>query len=222
MEQKMIGYQCVLRCNSTGDARSKDIGKFLALCGKEFGEVSWEDLNGELLADEQAVELSVAFNLPRDFSKFGLTWTVKSTSEQPPVIVKIAVGGESHVPNFFTVDCSRRDLVAPVDFMRKSVELVRPYEAFISQRDNERWIRQITRERGAGSNDALKALRRIHYLDKSLVARLGGPNNLTNLAEYDSSPFAEGMLLEAKCSETDLNSPSQLNAMEKLGLLQAT
>lgn len=84
-------------------------------------------LSGCRLTDRVSLEESLLAKTPTA-DRFGIVWVVKSKGPEPPVILKVSVGGEKGGSNFFEVDFSRRSELPSNVFFRTAIERIGPYE----------------------------------------------------------------------------------------------
>ena len=218
----MSRFQFTQRCRSNGELRIGDAISFMTLMQEAFQVSSWidsEDRTVDLVHDsiESALRSKVSDS---DFKRFGVTWVVKSNGNEAPIVLKMAMGGDEWSPNFFTTDFSRTSVLPDLQFFKRAIQSIRPFESFILDENNERELRRelSTKPR----SEVPLILRWFHYMDSSLVDLVGGVQRCVETPAFKVDPFCDGVLFQLTEAAFEADNPQhkrlQLAAMRHLGL----
>lgn len=226
----MDSYEFVQRCRPVRDLRVGDAAVFLRLAGEAFRETAWLNVDDEqFMADDSTVKRLMEREKSREsrYERFGLAWIVKSASGEPALLVKVIVGGDEYALNSFSISFWGRMDFPTLEFFRKSIRIVRPYEAFVEEEKNGDEIRALLRERrNPSSKSEVKWIRWFHYLDADMAETLGGMAHCLATPAVRIEPLCDGLLLQLTDSPRSLHSDAgrriQLAAMEHLGLILST
>src|SRR5690242_19532583 len=119
-----------LKC--TGDLRVKDVLLFLQMMQNAFGASGWVDSddNGVELSQSGIERMLITGYSEAELRRAGALQVLKSADLCPPVIATIRTGGDEGVSNHFNVDFPSS---APLEYVRRLIELVPPTETSISE-----------------------------------------------------------------------------------------
>ena len=222
----MRRYQFVQRCRPTGDLRTRDVQAFLVLMKEAFGIEGWFHEPHELIGLElEEIEQRLrATRSKKDLERFGANWVLGAkTSDDQYLVLTIMVGGDQWAPNDFSVDFTRTQILPDLSYFRRSIEIVRPFEAFISDSASELAIDAKFGIRRMENEYDLLILRWFQYLNADMIAAAGGLERCLGIPAFKVEPFCEGVLIQLTAEPFDGHNQRHLavqeKAMQYLGLV---
>jgi hypothetical protein len=136
------------------------------------------------------------------------------------IMASIATGGDRWSTSFFNLGFPRP--IGDLSFFRKSIELIRPFEAFIAIEDNERSLNAYEKQRRFLNFERPPILRWFHYVDSNLADSIGGVDRCLAAPVFKAEQLCDGVLLQVTSEWFDNSNPEhravQLEAMRYLGL----
>jgi hypothetical protein len=223
----MRHYDFIQTCKSRGDLRVHDVVAFMKLMRDAFEPGPWMGPEDRLIDETfESVERELRLSeSPARLARFGGSLVAKGWCHGDAIVVMISVGGDEWTPNRFVLDFTRTTHLPDLSYFRRSIELLRPSEAYISDAANDDEIREL-QERGSAArrSDLPIVLRWFHYFDASMVEKLGGVKHCLRTPGFSIERFCDGMLFQLAAGPLDVNNPAhkeaQLLAMEYLGLMR--
>ncbi len=221
----MPQFQFTLRCAANGSLRIDDIIAFLDLMGATFDCPEWVDADGcSIHLTSQHVEQCVrGLKPPADLERFGAAWVAVPKGGEPPVVLKMGVGGSQWTPNFFTADFTQLQSVPPLHFFREAIERIAPLEAFVFEQSNmNKLVSRRQSAPGGGRRNPPFALHWFHYFCGDYVIAFGGFSHCLRTPAYRVERFSDGVLFQLTTEPFDPerieHCDIQVRAMEYLGL----
>jgi hypothetical protein len=105
---------------------------------------------------------------------------------------------------------------------KRAVEVMRPFEAFLAELNNEEALDAYTRQQKVGFK-VPAIIRSLHYFDKDLASHLGGIDRCLQAPAARVERFLDGILIELVAEAFDPGSAAhvdaQRRAMTHLGML---
>ena len=218
----MSQFQFTQRCRARSELRIKDAIEFMLCMQQAFHVPGWVDAEDQPVAlSLDAVESTLRSLVSEpDLERFGVTWVVKSTGDDAPIVLAMAMGGDEWSPNFFNTDFTRTDTLPDLLCFRQSIEMIRPFEAFILDEKNERELRQ--QQPRKPRSDRPRILRWFHYMDAELVKLVGGTPHCLQTPAFKVESFCDGVLFQLTEVAFDADNPQhkeiQLQAMHHLDM----
>lgn len=92
-----------------------------------------------------------------------------------------------------------------VQFLEESINNVKPYEAFVSEAENEDFWNSYDREFSvAGKFEKPALIRWFHYFDEEVVKALGGFDHCLQAPAWDARRFNQGVILQLTERPTEM------------------
>jgi hypothetical protein len=121
----------------------------------------------------------------------------------------LSIGEWRKVPNF--------------DYFEKSIELFEPFEAYLSESENEYRLDSFNRQREMPGFTKPAIIRSFHYLDKDMADSIGGIAYCLKAPVWHVEKFCQGVLIELIPGPFDHENPEhrriQEDVMAYFGLL---
>jgi hypothetical protein len=94
----------------------------------------------------------------------------------------ISIGAEPKVPD--------------LSYFQRSIEIFRPFEAYVSEFRNDADLNWYEREQAIPNFDKPALIRGFHYLDKGMAASIGGIDHCLKAPGWKIETFCEGILIQ--------------------------
>jgi hypothetical protein len=190
-----------------------------------FSRSGWIDSDRQfvkLTQNDVEATLRSRIGSMRDFDRFGLDWVgVAADEDKPPIMIKIAMGGSEWAQNDFSVDFTQTQELPDLNYFRRSIEIIRPFEAYVHSTE-QAWSMREKMHRPLPPSDLPKIVYWFHYLNGEMVAAVGGLAHCLGTPAYKCEKFLDGVLIQLTEIPFDLDNAdhiaAQWNAMEHLGL----
>src|SRR5262245_60128557 len=171
-------YDFLMPCIPQRRLRIDDALHFLRLMKKAFSVNRWIGVDdAELELTRAAVQRAFeASDKPEEIKRFGAQLTVKSDCAVKPVILMIASGGDQWAYNCFRADFTRKDYVPDLNYLKQSINAIRPYEAYIADAENSKYWIDI-QQPASKPRRGMSLPSWLHWLDywsAPVVEQLGG------------------------------------------------
>lgn len=219
----MRAYQFVQRCRSRNDLRAADVAQFLQLMGEAFDVDFWIYRGEKVDTDEAAIERQLQSLIDPQIPGAGASWILSSHHVENPIIAITTTGADEWGRDFFDIDFSRCELLPDLSYFRRSIEVCRPFEACITDNQNEVDLDAQERQRRFPNFEGPAILRWYHYMDEPLVEALGGFDHCLRTPAFKVERFCEGVLFQLTEEPFEacntLHKDYQLRAMRHLGLV---
>jgi hypothetical protein len=112
----------------------------------------------------------------------------------------ISIGESSKVPDF--------------DYFEKSIEIFKPFEAYISEFKNESKLNSYDRQQAIPGFSKPAIIRGFHYLDKGMADSIGGIKYCLKAPAWRVRKFCEGVLIQLVPGLFDPTNPDHLQIQE--------
>jgi len=99
-------------------------------------------------------------------------------------------------------------------YFRHSIEIFRPFEAYLSESKNEREMDAYDWFQAFGFSRP-SIIRGFHYLDETFAESIGGVDYCLKAPVWKVERFCEGVLIQLNEGVFDTENPSHLNAQQK-------
>jgi len=104
--------------------------------------------------------------------------------------------------------------VPDFDYLEKSIEIFKPFEAFLADDENEYRLDAYDRQQAIPKFDKPAIIRGFHYLDKGMARSIGGINYCLKAPAWQVKRFCEGVLIELVPGPFDSTNPEHLEVQE--------
>lgn len=209
-------------CRPRGDFRVPEVIQFLRLVREAFRCADLYESNGRPLdLTESALHNIFKKETDRIFPSVGATvdfFTIPPskrddntvrieihTGTQPDKIFidtfDIAIGDEKRVPDF--------------DYLEKFIKIFKPFEAYLSEGENEYRLKAYSRQQAIPKFDKPAIIRGFHYLDEGTARSIGGIEYCLNAPAWRVRRFCEGVLIELVPVPFDFTNPEHLRIQEE-------
>lgn len=215
----MSSYTFRQRCRPRGDYRVPQLIEFLGLVKKAFRlsdlydskskpiDVSeaglWKLFEKETkgrLEFEAAVDF---FTLPprmRDNNTIRIEITTGSRPEDPFIdVFNLSIGDGRKVPDF--------------RYFEKSINIFKPFEAFLAEDENEFRLHSYNRQQGTKFSKPV-IIRGFHYLDADMAHSIGGIDYCLNAPAWKVERFCEGVLIRLVPDLFDPDNPEHVRIQD--------
>ncbi len=122
--------------------------------------------------------------------------------------------GEKFVDTYH-VSVSDCPPVPDFKYLRRSIEIFRPFEAFLSESKNEKEMDAYDRFQTFGFSRP-SIIRGFHYLDETFAESIGGMDYCLKAPVWKVERFCEGVLIQLNEGVFDTENPSHLDAQQKV------
>lgn len=208
-------------CRPRGDLRVKEISEFLDLMKEALRFTTVYDdkskpldcsTNGieELLRrerDPKFVHLGINTDLfslpPRNRDDTTVRFDIHTGTFPGRVFVDsydISIGGSEQVPDF--------------SYFRQSIKIFMPFEAYLSEDENEYRLRAYERQQGIPQSDKPAIIRGFHYLDEGMAESIGGIDYCLNAPAWRVERFFKGVLIHLVPGIFDTFNPEHVQVQE--------
>jgi hypothetical protein len=217
----MNSYSLSQACRPRGDFRTDELVAYLSLMKKAFRFAVLYDKNSkpvEITANvlqiifERNVDkgfpgigVCVAFFSipPRNRDMNTVRFEIHTGTNPDEVFVDsydISIGESSKVPDF--------------DYFEKSIEIFKPFEAYISEFKNESKLNSYDRQQAIPGFSKPAIIRGFHYLDKGMADSIGGIKYCLKAPAWRVRKFCEGVLIQLVPGLFDPTNPDHLQIQE--------
>jgi hypothetical protein len=100
--------------------------------------------------------------------------------------------------------------VPDLSYFEKSIEIFRPFEAFLSEFDNEDALDSYDRQQAIPKFDKPAIIRGFHYLDEGMARSIGGIDHCLKAPAWKVERFCEGVLIRLVPGLFDPENPEHL------------
>jgi hypothetical protein len=95
----------------------------------------------------------------------------------------------------YNVDFGESGLRIDARSFRRGIELIRPFEAFLAELNNEDELDAYTRQQEVGLFKAPAIIRCLHYFDDVLASRVGGVDRCLKAPAHEVERLLNGVLI---------------------------
>ncbi|KAB2929276.1 MAG: hypothetical protein F9K24_20450 [Leptonema illini] len=118
---------------------------------------------------------------------------------------RTGVGQGEKFPEYFVASLDSGMELPSVQFLEESIKNVKPYEAFVSEAENEDFWNSYDREFSvAGKFEKPALIRWFHYFDEKVVKALGGFDHCLQAPVWDARRFNQGVILQLTERPTEM------------------
>jgi hypothetical protein len=213
----MASYTLWQRCKPRGDFRTKEIIRFLNLMKRAFRFQVLFDRRDKPVALSTSI-LETAFQKVVNKRSPGVGVDVVFFSIPPSKrdnnTVRFEIHTGTHPEKIFvdSYDISIGDAkkVPDLSCFEKSIQILRPFEAFLSEFNNEIALDWYDRQQAIPRFDKPAIIRGFHYLDEDMARSIGGIDYCLKAPAWKVERFCEGVLIQLVPGLFDPENPEHL------------
>lgn len=220
----MNNYKFDQCCRPSGDFRSNEIIDFLVLMKEALNCSEIYDKN------DRAVELT-PLSLTKIFDEklkkerlIGIGVNVDFFSIPPSNRDDNTIRFEMHTGtyaektfiDFYNIDIGGPHLVPNLEYFKKSINIFKPFEAYLSEGRNEIDLNAYDRQQDIPKNDKPAIIRGFHYLDKDLASSVGGIERCLKAPTWKVERFCEGVLIQLTEGLFDTENPDHIKIQKEV------
>lgn len=206
------------------------MAKWFALMRPAFGYSSLYGSNGKPVeVTVENLEKRLKDRLRREsFKEIGVNVDFFSISpllrDENTVRFEISTGSGpgSRFIDGFNIQIGESRKVPERRYFRKSIEIFKPFEAYLSEFTNEQNLRWYERQQAQPGFPRPTIVRGFHYMDAEFAKSVGGVEHCLRMPAWRVERFCDGVLIELTETLFDNDNPEHLvvqrRAMEYLGI----
>ena len=224
----MARFELVQRCWPTGSFRSAQVAELLELLTKACGLSGFETMDGEEFrpASGTLEQLFQAALKDAPFREGGADVDIHGRVDGTREYIRcdLHTGTKPGGPfiDHYNVDFGKSGLRVSLAEFKGAVQIMRPFEAFLAELNNEDALDAYTRQQQVKAFEAPAIIRSFHYLDAGMAANLGGVAHCLRAPANRVEEFLDGVLIELIDGSFDVDNPRhrevQSAVMQHLGL----
>jgi hypothetical protein len=198
----MANYRLDQLCRPSGSLRVSELAVLLSLISRVCGVATFEVAGeGPIAITPEALEGALQAALTEaPFAGAGADLDVfgRLGSGDEYIRCEIHAGTASDEPfiDFYNVVLGERGPCIGVDEFKEAVQAIRPFEAFLAERNNEADLDAYNRQQQLGFFTAPAIIRALHYFDRELAASIGGIERCLKAPASRVEPFLDGVLIQ--------------------------
>jgi len=118
--------------------------------------------------------------------------------------------------DFYDISIGDGRQVPDLSYFEKSIEILRPFEAFLSEFDNEDDLDWYERQQAIPKFDKPALIRGFHYLDEGMARSIGGINYCLKSPGWKVERFCEGVLIRLVPGLFDPENPEHVKCQRQV------
>jgi hypothetical protein len=112
--------------------------------------------------------------------------------------------------DFYDISIGEARQVPDLSYFEKSIQILKPFEAFLSESDNEDALDWYDRQQAIPKFDKPAIIRGFHYLDEGMARSIGGIDHCLKAPAWKVERFCEGVLIRLVPGLFDPKNPEHL------------
>jgi hypothetical protein len=112
--------------------------------------------------------------------------------------------------DFYDIFIGEARKVPDLSYFEKSIQILRPFEAFLSEIENEDALDSYDRQQAIPKFDKPAIIRGFHYLDEAMARSIGGIDYCLKAPAWKVERFCEGVLIRLVPGLLDPENPKHL------------
>jgi hypothetical protein len=213
----MASYSLGQRCKPRGDFRVAEIIDFLTLMKAAFRfSVLYDKRNKPVNLIPSDLHKIFQQKIDKIFPSIGVN--VDFFSIPPRMRDRNTVRFEIHTGthpdeifiDFYNISIGEERKVPDLSYFEKSIEILKPFEAFLSEFDNEDALDSYDRQQDIPKFDKPAIIRGFHYLDEGMARSIGGINHCLKAPAWKVERFCDGVLIRLVPGLFDPENPEHL------------
>jgi len=211
-------------CRPRGDFRIKEIIDFLDLMKEAFGLSKLFDSENNPIELTEGNIKSIFENIleKSHFKDVGIDedfFTIPP-DERDDDTIRIEIHTGTHLgKNFndtYNISIGEKRNVPDFIYFKKSIEIFKPFEAYISEFKNENALNAYDRQQEIPNFDKPVIIRGFHYLDKDLASSVGGIERCLKAPAWKVERFCEGVLIQLTEGLFDPENPDHIKIQKEV------
>jgi hypothetical protein len=213
-------FELVQRCWPTGSFRSAEVAQFLSSLARDCHLSRFETLdNRDFKATADSLELLFQAALdeapfPAAGADVDLHGAIGETDDYVRCDFHTGTKPGQAFIDHYNVDFGESGIHITADQFRKAVQIVKPFEAFLAELNNEDSLDAYTRQQELNAFDVPAIIRSVHYFDHQMAARMGGVEHCLRAPGHRVERFLQGVLIELVDGPFEADNPAHLQAQQ--------
>ena len=112
--------------------------------------------------------------------------------------------------DFYDISIGEGRKVPDLSYFERSIQILKPFEAFLSEFDNEDALDSYDRQQAIPKFDKPALIRGFHYLDEGMARSIGGIDYCLKAPAWKVERFCEGVLIRLVPGLFDPENPEHL------------
>jgi hypothetical protein len=117
--------------------------------------------------------------------------------------------------DFYDISIGEARQVPDLSYFEKSIQILKPFEAFLSEFDNEDALDSYDRQQAIPKFDKPALIRGFHYLDEGMARSIGGIDYCLKTPAWKVERFCEGVLIRLVPGLFDPENPEHLKIQKQ-------
>jgi hypothetical protein len=213
----MGSYTLRQRCRPKGDFRIAELIEFLTLM-KEAFRISrlYDKRNRPVRLTSSDLNNIFQRKLSKRFPSIGADVDFFSIppGNRDDDTVRFEIHTGTHSDEIFidtyNISIGEEKKVPDLSYFEKSIEILKPFEAFLSEFDNEDALDSYDRQQAIPKFDKPAIIRGFHYLDEGMARSIGGIDHCLKAPAWKVERFCEGVLIRLVPGLFDPENPEHL------------
>jgi hypothetical protein len=213
----MASYTLRQGCRPRGDFRIPEIIEYLSLMKEAFQIPELYDKRDKPVPLTPA-DLKSIFqkNLSKHFPSIGATVDFFSLPprKRDDNTVRFEFHTGTHTDEIFIdsydISIGEPKKVPDLSYFERTIQILRPFEAFLSEFDNEVALDYYDRQQAIPKFDKPAIIRGFHYLDEGMARSIGGIDYCLKAPAWKVERFCEGVLIRLVPGLFDPDNPEHL------------
>lgn len=217
----MARFELVQRCWPSGSFRSSAVAAFLSQLVKACGLSKFEvPSGGDFVPTSEEMEaLFQAAARKAPFPEAGADLDVHGRIQGTNEYIRCGLHsgtkpGEPFIDHY-NADFGESGLRINANDFRRAVEVMRPFEAFLAELNNEDALDAYTRQQQVGFK-APAIIRSLHYFDERLASQVGGIDHCLQAPAARIERFLDGVLIELVAEPFDPTNAVHLDTQQRV------
>jgi len=215
----MNHYKLIQRCRPEGTHRIPELLEFLDDCKELLGISVFGSSEGTLVVDRFSVDdltsILRASEKRAIAPSAGVDFDIHGSLRDADHVIRFEVHcgtrpGEVFV-DFVNLDFGRDGPIPPKELLTRGVRILLPFEAYVAELNNEHLMDAYSRQRKIIGFSRPAVIRWLHYLDRELVASVGGLSHCVGAPVACVNETGEGVLIELTSDPFDSGNPGHLS-----------
>jgi hypothetical protein len=218
----MASYTLRQRCRPRGDFRILEIIKFLILMKEAFRIPEFYDKrNKSLKLVPSDLQTMFQRKVDKRFPDIGVNVDFFSIPprNRDDNTVRFEITTGNHPDKIFidayNIGIGEAKKVPDLSYFERSIQILKPFEAFLSEFDNEDKLDSYDRQQAIPKFDKPALIRGFHYLDEGMAHSIGGIDYCLKVPGWKVERFCEGVLIRLVPGLFDPENPEHLKIQEQ-------
>jgi hypothetical protein len=216
-------YSFSQRCRPRGDFRVEEVTEFLHLFKEAFKCPALYDARDRPLdLTESGIRKIFERKIDKRFPTLGVNidfFTIppgKRDNNTARIEIHTGTHPEEIFIDSYDIVMGESRRVPEFSYFEKSIEIFKPFEAYISESSNESALRTYKRQQAIPKFDKPAIIRGFHYLDEGMARSIGGIQRCLKAPAWHVERFCDGVLIELVPGLFDSQNPEHLEVQENV------